>query len=103
MTEQAPGPPQGDRHEADPSWGEDARRNNARTGGSVKLEHVTLDKIDGNGLAFTCSVKRRAGGFGGGFSTEDETTPRTGAICSSAAGRRTSARSIPTVLPHKGD
>ena len=56
------------------SLGEDARRNNARTGGSVKLEHVTLDKIDGNGLAFTCSVKRRAGGFGGGFSTEDETT-----------------------------
>ena len=56
------------------SLGEDARRNNARTGGSVKLEHVTLDKIDGNGLEFTCSVKRRAGGFGGGFSTEDETT-----------------------------
>ena len=56
------------------SLGEDARRNNARTGGSVKLEHVTLDKIDGNGLAFTCSVKRRAGGFGGGFTTDDETT-----------------------------
>ena len=54
--------------------GEDARQNNARTGGSVKLEHVTLDRIDGNGLEFTCSVKRRAGGFGGGFSTEDETT-----------------------------
>ena len=48
------------------SLGEDARRNNARTGGSVKLEHVTLDKIDGNGLEFTCSVKSRAGGFGGG-------------------------------------
>ena len=45
--------------------GEDARRNNARTGGSVALEHVTLDKIDGNGLELTCSVKRRAGGFGG--------------------------------------
>ena len=58
--------------------GEDARRNNARTGGSVALEHVTLDKIDGNGLAFTCSVKRRAGGFGGGFSTEDETTDECG-------------------------
>ena len=56
------------------SLGEDARRNNARTGGSVKIEHVTLEKIDGNGLEFTCSVKRRAGGFGGGFSTEDETT-----------------------------
>ncbi len=56
------------------SLGEDARRNNARTGGSVKIEHVTLDKIDGNGLEFTCSVKRRAGGFGGGFSAEDETT-----------------------------
>ena len=56
------------------SLGEDARRNNARTGGSVKLERVTLDKIDGNGLEFTCSVKRRAGGFGGGFTTDDETT-----------------------------
>lgn len=57
--------------------GEGARRANALTGGSAKLEHVTLDKIDGAGLEFTCSVKRRAGGFGGGFSTDDEATTAT--------------------------